>query len=399
MLSENLYKKLGIIQLMQILQELHRSGYQGLRWFPYMAPTGMSLRCHITTADNIVMNRELRYFDEEHTFSLSTAIPDAREDIHDFIGNVVRESPLLYRARKIKDSEYISWFNDIVERAKSGEFPIFNGEWFSAPIGQIIVGKNYYPGPPMRMKLISWNINGIKAKFEALKALVAEHSPDIICLQKVKDISKSNAFDLPGYTRKDSVASYAGVTTYYKECFITKSTPELVNPVFDGHLLRTEFIYPQLTLFNTYVPYSNPQIEGAIAHRRSFDHELLKLVSDTPDRIIVCGDMNIVHSELDCWDKKYKRDQANFHDWERQNFDNLLEKGGLIDTFRLYNPNSDGGFTYFFRNDPKVRAANQGHRIDYFLASRSFIPNLRRTEIIQNVTTSTNNPIILELTY
>ena len=217
MVSDTLYQKLGVLQLMQILQELHRRGCQGLRWFSYMAPTGMSLRCHITTADNIVMNRELRHFDEEHTFSLSTDIPDTGEDIHDFIGDIVSKSPLLHDARKIKDSEYVSWFNDIVEQTKDGEFPIFNDEWFSAPIGQIKVGKNNYPGPPMRIKLICWNIDGIKAKFEVLKSLVAEHSPDIICLQKVKNINNSSAVDLPGYIRTDSVASYTGVTTYYKK--------------------------------------------------------------------------------------------------------------------------------------------------------------------------------------
>lgn len=108
--------------------------------------------------------------------------------------------------------------------------------------------------------------------------------------------------------------------------------------------------------------------------------------------------MNIVVSEQDCWDGKYKRNQANFHDWERLNFTKLTEAGNLIDTFRVFNPFTKQ-FSYFFRNDPQVRANNQGHRIDYFLASRSFEPQIVKAEIIQNYTVSTNNPILLEIKY
>lgn len=108
--------------------------------------------------------------------------------------------------------------------------------------------------------------------------------------------------------------------------------------------------------------------------------------------------MNIVVSEQDCWDGKYKRNQANFHDWERQNFTKLTETGHLIDTFRVLNPFRKE-FSYFFRNNPEVRANNQGHRIDYFLASRSFIPQITKAEIIKDCIVSTNNPILLEINY
>ena len=80
--------------------------------------------------------------------------------------------------------------------------------------------------------------------------------------------------------------------------------------------------------------------------------------------------MNIVVSESDCWDKKYERNQANFHPWEREAFLKLLDKGSLIDTYRTFHL-FESEYSYFFRNDKEVRAKNQGHRIDYFLASRS----------------------------
>lgn len=116
------------------------------------------------------------------------------------------------------------------------------------------------------------------------------------------------------------------------------------------------------------------------------------------DRIVMCGDMNIVHTDLDCWDCKYQRKQANFHDWERQNFDRLLQQGGMIDTYRTMHP-SGREFSYFFRNDAHVRAQNRGHRIDYFLASESLLPDITSAEILQDITASTNNPILLEFSY
>ena len=108
--------------------------------------------------------------------------------------------------------------------------------------------------------------------------------------------------------------------------------------------------------------------------------------------------MNIVHTWQDCWDGKFERNQANFHDWERKDFEMLMQAGELIDTFRVMNPSSRC-FTYFFRNDSIVREKNQGHRIDYFLASESLIPEFTRAEIISNITISTNNPILLEFRY
>ena len=105
-----------------------------------------------------------------------------------------------------------------------------------------------------------------------------------------------------------------------------------------------------------------------------------------------------VGGDNDCWDGKFKRNQANFHDWERLNFNELLNTGHLIDIYRTINPFAKE-FSYFFRYDSIVRANNQGHRIDYFLASRSFESQIVRAEIIKNCTVSTNNPILLEIKY
>lgn len=165
-----------------------------------------------------------------------------------------------------------------------------------------------------------------------------------------------------------------------------------------GYLQRFSINHPCLSLFNCYVPYSNPSVPGAIERRKSFDKLMFKIVSSVPDRLILCGDMNLVHGKDDCWDCKYKRNQANFTYWEHKDFDTLLELGGLIDTYRHFNYFKKG-FTYFFRNVPEVREKNQGHRIDYFLASQSMVPQVVRADIINDITASTNNPILLDIEY
>lgn len=264
-------------------------------------------------------------------------------------------------------------------------------------MGRIQVGQYTMPTPPSTIRLISWNIDGIKAHFEALKNLVNKYSPEFICLQKVKDIKDSPIFEMEGYKRECFSAPYAGLATYVKNC-IPCSFDKPETPVLSGHLLKTEVFYPAFTLYNIYTPYSNPNIEGAIEHRKKFDQSLKRIVSTTPDRQIICGDMNIVATGSDCWDGKYQRNQANFHDWERHNFDELLKIGHLIDTYRAVNPFSKE-FSYFFRNDSVVRANNHGHRIDYFLASRSFEPQIVKAEIIKDCPVSTNNPILLEIKY
>ncbi len=389
---------LGAYELMQILHELHKSGYQKLRWFSYMSPNGCCLRCHITTKDRIYANREVDLdgasYEVWHT---STGAMTTGEDIKPLVKTFMDGNPQLLEIGKGEDPEYVEWFCKLMSLAAKGQAPVFYGEFWSLPMGQIQVGRDTMPTPPATMRLISWNIDGIKAHFEALKNLISEYSPEIICLQKVKDIKDSPEFEIEGYKRECFSAPYAGIATYVKNC-IPCSFDKPEHPELSGHLLKTEIFYPAFTLYNIYTPYSNPNIEGAIEHRKKFDESLKRTVGATPDRQIICGDMNIVATDRDCWDGKYQRNQANFHDWERHNFDELLKTGHLIDTYRTLNPFSKE-FSYFFRNDSVVRANNQGYRIDYFLASRSFVPQIIKAGIIKDCIASTNNPILLEIKY
>lgn len=397
-MKQNILHKLGVYELMQILHELHKMGYQKLRWLSYMAPSGMNLRCHITTQDHIYAHMGI-CFDDDHEEVWSTSMQVLRtgEDIKPFIPVFMKENPRLLEIGRGEDSEYVEWFDKLLSLASCNGAPNFYDEYWALPEGYIRVGQVIMSTPPTKMRLISWNIDGIMAHSEALKKLVKDYSPEIICLQKIKVSKDAPKFYIEGYESEYDFVSHAGVAIYVKKC-IRHNFHKLHYPEMTGHILKTDIFYPAFTLYNVYAPYSNPNIEGAIDHRKKFDERLKKLVSTTPDRQIVCGDMNVVLSKYDCWDGKYQRKQANFHDWERQNFLELLKTGHLFDTYNEFHPYLKG-FTYFFRNDPQVRAQNHGHRIDYFLASRSFEPQIVKSEIIKDYTVSTNDPILLEIKY
>ena len=243
------------------------------------------------------------------------------------------------------------------------------------------------------IRIISWNIDGIKARFEAVKRLVAKYEPDILCLQKFKCSTSPEPYVLPGYGLYVSGATYAGVATYFKDDVqVVEALAEVRGHV---HILTT----PEFTLFNAYAPYASRSIEGAVANRNEFDHRLLDLVRVLKENIIVCGDMNIVHGPQDVWDGKYVSTKPCFTEWERESFDNLLRNGKLIDTYRHLHPD-ERGYTYFGQahfND--YRAINQGSRIDYFLASESFVPQITDASIIKDITDSPSNPILLEFKY
>ncbi|MEE0978695.1 MAG: exodeoxyribonuclease III [Muribaculaceae bacterium] len=386
----------SVLDLMMMLDKLHRKGYEKLRWFSYMSPNGCALRCHITTADNIVCNRDIENFDD-NLLSASIGVLDGGTNIDDYVNAFFIAYPKLAEAGKGKDSSYRTWYKEVLALAKKGKVPEFNGDFYSAPLGKIRIAEEFFPAPPGSLKIISWNIDGLKAKWDALNELVKNYSPDVICLQKVRH--SGEVIPLDGYRCFLCSAPYAGVCTYIKSNLVANFDEKIQEtPIAVGYLQKFSFLYPSFTLFNCYVPYSNPDVVGAIEHRQIYDKFLLSQVKKTPDRIVICGDMNIVHGGHDCWDGKYKRNQANFHDWERRDFEKLLDVGQLVDTYRLFHI-WDKEFSYFFRNDPKVRENNQGHRIDYFLASKSLIPNIQQAEIVKDITASTNNPILLTIDY
>ena len=144
-------RPLGVLQLMLLLQSLHKMGYERLRWFSYMAPNGCAMRCHITTANNIMRNEFIINL-HKNTWYLSTSNADNGEnDITPYLDTLTREmGGELLKLGKGEDKSYVEWFNHLVEKAKKGKFPTFYADFWKVPKGMIEVGNEQYPCPPIR---------------------------------------------------------------------------------------------------------------------------------------------------------------------------------------------------------------------------------------------------------
>ena len=112
---------LGAYELMKILHELHKLGYQKLRWMSYMAPSGMSLRCHITTQDHIIVNQEIIFDNNQgEVWFTSVGAMTTGEDIKPLVKTFMDENPRLLEISKGEDSEYVEWFSKLLSLAKKG---------------------------------------------------------------------------------------------------------------------------------------------------------------------------------------------------------------------------------------------------------------------------------------
>ncbi|MBD5227071.1 MAG: hypothetical protein HDS67_03335 [Bacteroidales bacterium] len=246
------------------------------------------------------------------------------------------------------------------------------------------------------MRIISWNINGIKAHFDALKDLVTRYEPDILCLQKVKSSKGIEAFPLEGYESFDIStyrSRYNGVGTYYRNIdFPLMNFPN--NLAAEGHFQALR-IRPQMhVLFNIYAPFSCLRDLKYSEARRKWDDLLFLFAKDVSSYtlLIMCGDFNVVNQSYDTWTRNCNHDKPCYYSWERANFGKLLQQWDLVDAFRQLHP-QEMKFTYFDSKGDD-RASNQGDSIDYFLISRSLMPYITRCDIIDNITASNSNPIL-----
>lgn len=246
------------------------------------------------------------------------------------------------------------------------------------------------------MRLISWNINGITRHYNELKELAVRYHPDIICLQKVKSKDGISGFPLDGYHpfwRLIDYGPHSGVATYYRKDFSTHpiDSSYLSN---DGHLQVLDF--SDFILLNTYIPYSNKNISGAIEYRQKWNKSYLLYVTQLSHikPIIICGDLNIVHKPIDAVDGVNLKNAGNYYPWEHQDFDRLLTTADLVDSLRALNPDTRI-FSYFFQHKYKD-APCYGWRLDYTLISRPLLPLVTAADIL-DFGTSPSKPMILDL--
>ena len=250
-----------------------------------------------------------------------------------------------------------------------------------------------------QMKLISWNVNGIRSvlKKGALDLLVSE-APDIICFQETKAHPDDVEAFWPEYEASWNWAEkkgYSGVLT------LSKTKPLSVTRGIgthehdqEGRVLTTEF--PDFYLVNVYVPNSKRELTR-LPYRQQWDRDFLAYlkVLEKKKPVIWCGDLNVAHQEVDLARPKDNIKNHGFTLEERAGFTAFVA-AGFVDTFREFQ--KEGGHYTWWSQMGTARSRNIGWRIDYFLCSEALRPQLKSAIIYPHILGSDHCPVGLELT-
>ena len=240
------------------------------------------------------------------------------------------------------------------------------------------------------MKLISWNVNGLRAVVgKGFVDIFNTLDADVFCLQETKLQAGQIALELPGY---EQYWNYAQRKGYSGTAVFTR-----VNPLSVTCGLRVITVeYDNFYLVNVYTPNSKDglaRLPYRMEWEDAFRNYLKELEKTKP--VVVCGDMNVAHEEIDLKNPKTNRKNAGFSDEERAKMTELLN-AGFIDTFRYFYPDKTGEYSWWsYRFN--ARKNNAGWRIDYFLTSEILKDKLQSASIHQEIFGSDHCPVELEL--
>lgn len=248
------------------------------------------------------------------------------------------------------------------------------------------------------MKIVSWNVNGIRSCFQkGFVEFVKSVAPDIICLQETKADKASANLNLAGYEQYWNPAvkkGYSG-TAIYTKIGAVNVLLGIENLFLDeGRVITLE--YPNFYLINCYSPHSKrdlSHLEYKHAFNCALNRYIYHLNSQKP--VILCGDLNVAHHDIDIANYKSNKGNAGFTQVERDDFSCLLSIG-LVDSFRLLYPQREGAYTWWsYMKD--VRKRNIGWRIDYVLISREIAQKTKDALIYSNILGSDHCPIGLDI--
>ncbi len=249
------------------------------------------------------------------------------------------------------------------------------------------------------MKLVSWNVNGLRAIYKkGFEESFKELDADIFCIQETKMQEGQIELDLQGYYQYYNYAERKG---YSGTAIFTKKEPLKVSYGIvieehdkEGRVITLEF--DKFYMVNCYTPNSGREL-ARLEYRMTWEDEfkkyLIKLDKQKP--VIICGDLNVAHTEIDLKNPKSNRKNAGFTDEERSKIEELLNSG-FTDSFRKMYPDKEGAYTwwsYMFN----ARANNAGWRIDYFLVSDRISKNIKDAYIYSEIMGSDHCPVGLEI--
>jgi len=249
------------------------------------------------------------------------------------------------------------------------------------------------------LKLISWNVNGIRAALKkGFMDYFNEMDADIFCLQETKCQVGQVELELEGYHQYWNAAvkkGYSGTAIFTKEeALSVKYGIGIAEHDQEGRVITLEF--EDFYMVTVYTPNAKRALER-LQYRQVWEDDFRDyLVSlDEKKPVVVCGDLNVAHKEIDIKNHKTNRKNAGFTDEERAKMTLFLE-AGFVDTFRYFYPEKDAMYSWWSYMG-NARENNTGWRIDYFVVSKRFSERLEDAEIHMETMGSDHCPVVLKL--
>ncbi len=249
------------------------------------------------------------------------------------------------------------------------------------------------------LKFISWNVNGLRAVVgKGFKEIFTDLNADFFCLQETKLQEGQIDLSFDGYT---SYWNYAEKKGYSGTAIFTRHKPQAVtygigidNHDLEGRVITLEM--EDFFLVTAYTPNSQDglkRLDYRMSWENDFRNYLLQLDQKKP--VILCGDLNVAHKEIDLKNPKNNRMNPGFTDQEREQFTTLLD-AGFTDSYRHFYPDTEGAYSWWSYRF-QARAKNAGWRIDYFVVSNRLCQRMQNASILNEIFGSDHCPVELIL--
>lgn len=245
------------------------------------------------------------------------------------------------------------------------------------------------------MKIISWNVNGVRSSSKSVINLIESEKPDVLCVQETKSNNHSLLLsDYHQFWNDAEKKGYSGTAVFSKvKPLRVKYGINIEEHDKEGRVIVLEF--ENFFLVNVYVPNAQRGLTR-LKYRLKWDSDFLSFLKSLKNKkgVLICGDLNVAHTEIDLANPKQNEKNAGFTIEERKDFTKLLNSG-FADAFRLFNKNSGqySWWTYRFN----ARKRNIGWRIDYFLASDTIKIKIKECKILTDFLGSDHAPVLLNI--
>jgi exodeoxyribonuclease-3 len=259
------------------------------------------------------------------------------------------------------------------------------------------------------MKIFSWNINGIRAiEKKDFNEIILKEKPDVFCIQETKaflDQIPASIKKLPYHLiwHDGTRPGYAGTAIFSKDEADSSQTSFKKYPKFHEDGRVTEAVFGELTLLNIYFPNGGERATGQemLTYKIEFYKNLLSYIQELKkkgrNKILIVGDFNIAHTEIDIARPKENENTIGFTKEERNAFSDFLKKGGLVDIFRHKNPQKKDEYTWWSYRAIGARERNVGWRIDYAVCTQELLPEVASIIHKKDIEGSDHCPVIVTL--